>query len=130
MTSWNKNGNLSGGLQYFRMLPPMEVIPNSSFSALQEEQQQSGMVIKYHSESPFTFFIFSKMTEAVCEDRDRYNAPTHESHSQFVAPSCSLEQEPSLKEIDSRDILLLTEADVPGASLNNEDPSEPELIER
>ena len=40
----------------------MEVVPNSFCSALQEEyteQQQSGMVIKYHSESLFTFFIFA-----------------------------------------------------------------------
>ena len=105
----------------------MEVVSDSFRSALQEEyseQQQSGMVIKYHSKSPFMFFIFSEMTEAVCEDRDRHNAPTDESRSQFVAPSGSSEKEPSLKEIDSRDIILLTEADVPGASLNNKDPSE------
>ena len=59
------------------------------------------------------------MTEAVCEDRYKHNAPTNESRSQFVAPSGSSEQESSLKEIDSGDILLLTEDDVPSASLNN-----------
>ena len=64
------------------------------------------------------------MTEAICKDWDRHNAPTDESCSQFVAPSGSSEQEPSLKEIESGDILLLTETDAPVASLNNKDPSE------
>ena len=91
---------------------------------IHNSQQQSGMVIKYHSKSLFTFFIFSKMTEAVYEEQDGHNAPTNENRNQFVAPSDSSEQEPSLKEIDSGDILLLAEADVPGASLSNKDPSE------
>ena len=73
----------------------MEVISNSFHSDLQEEhseQQHSGMVIKYHNEFPFTFFIFSEMTKAVCEERDMH-APTDESHSQCVVPYGSSEQE-------------------------------------
>ena len=74
-------------------------------------------------------FTFSEMTETVCEERDTHNAPSDENHSQFVAPSGSSEQEPSLKETDSGDILLLTEADIPGASLNNKDPSELNIVQ-
>ena len=71
--------------------------------------------------------MFFEMTEAVREaEWGRHNAPTDENHSHFIAPSGSSEKEPSLKEIHRRQqrYLLLTEADVPDASLNNKDPSE------
>ena len=125
--SWNKNGDLSGGFlifssvatngscsRFFLFCPPGRIHRTTAVRYGYKISQW----IPIH-----TFFIFSKMTEAVCEDWDRHNAPINESCSQFVAPSGSSEQEPSLKEIDSRDILLLTETDVPGASLNNKDPS-------
>ena len=61
----------------------MEVIPDSSHSSLQEgysKQQQSRMVIIYHNESTFTFFIFSEVTEDVCEEQaeqGKHNVPTN-----------------------------------------------------
>ena len=51
----------------------MEVTPDSSHSALLEgcsKQQEAGMITKYYNKSPFTFVMFSEVTEAVCEERN------------------------------------------------------------
>lgn len=61
----------------------MEVAPDSSHSALLKgcsEQKQLGMITKYHSESPFTFVMFSEVTEVACEERDILT-PTDSFHS-------------------------------------------------
>ena len=63
--------------------------------------------------------MFSEVTEAACEECVNNDASTDEDHSQL---SSSLEKE--LTEVDYGDIFTLTVADIPGASLNNKDPSD------
>lgn len=65
------------------------------------------------------------MIEVIFEERNNDHVSADENYSQFMTSSSGVE-----KEIDSEgDILILSEADIPGASLNNKDPSELNVVQ-